>query len=430
MATVNVVNSRGKGGGGLRGGLRYVSQDKKALMENGRRLVSGVNCCPDTAYTEFMTTKQSFHKTGGRQFYHFTQSFHPDENVTPEQVHQIGLELAQRRFPGYETVVATHIDAKHLHSHLIVNSVSFETGKKLHQNVEDLRQHRVISDEICLSHGLTILPPEPARSQAKGVQHREYRAAVRGESWKFRLMNAIDHCMKRSRSRQEFLHNMRGMSYEVVWSDTRKSVTYTCPNGMKCRDNKLHDIKYLKENMQYEFRFRSVERAEPARAPEAGQALSVGGVRSARGTMDCVYQHDAGQSAAAAPGGGTSGADSQRAQLEPAGTVDPVYTGGAVETGWEESRRELEEFERTGEVTKGITGTLVGKPVVPALEEHQILVASGLSIAGDLAGLARNLGEMSGEPEQPLQSKVVHEHKRGLGQKQDDHGGWEQELSY
>jgi len=108
MATVTAVNSSGKGGGGLRGSLRYISQDKKALLEDGRRLVSGVNCCPDTAYTEFMTTKRSFDKTGGRQFYHFVQSFHPDENVTPERVHQIGLELAQKRFSGYEIVVATY----------------------------------------------------------------------------------------------------------------------------------------------------------------------------------------------------------------------------------------------------------------------------------------------------------------------------------
>jgi len=421
MATVNAVNSRGKGGGGLRGALRYVSQDKKAMMEDGRRLVSGINCCPDTAYTEFLTTKRSFNKTGGRQFYHFTQSFHPHENVTPERVHQIGLELAESRFPGYEVIVATHMDAKHLHSHLIVNSVNFETGKKLHQSLEDLRQHRVASDEICLSHGLTVLPLEPARSETKGVQHREYRAAVRGDSWKFRLMNAIDHCMNLSRTRQDFLENMRRMGYEVAWSDTRKYITYTCPNGMKCRDNKLHDNKYLKEMMQIEFEHRQIERAEPAGAGQAGRAVSAQNIRDPREALENLPGLDAEQSAIAAEDSGGNAVQFERAYAESEYTGDSVHTGGFVESGWEESRRELEAFERTGEVTDGIAGALIGEPAVPALEENQNLAANGLYLAGDIARLARNLGEMSGEPEQQPKLKTVHERKRGIGQKQDDH---------
>ncbi len=110
MATVTAVNPRGKGGGGLRGSLRYISQDEKALLAEKLKLVSGVNCSPETAYTEFMTTKRSFGKTDGKQFYHFVQSFHPDEAVTPEKVHQIGLEFAEKRFHGFEVVVATHME--------------------------------------------------------------------------------------------------------------------------------------------------------------------------------------------------------------------------------------------------------------------------------------------------------------------------------
>jgi len=421
MATVNAVNSRGKGGSGLRGALWYVSQDKKAMLEDGRRLVSGINCCPDTAYMEFLTTKRSFNKTGGRQFYHFTQSFHPDENVTPERVHQIGLKLAESRFPGFEVVVATHMDAKHLHSHLIVNSVSFETGKKLHQSLEDLRQHRVASDEICLAHGLTVLPPEPMRSEAKGVQHREYRAAVRGDSWKFRLMNAIDHCMSRSGTRRDFLENMQRMGYDAAWSNTRKSITYTTPEGKKCRDYRLHEPKYLKENMHNEFRYRQIERAKPAGSPEAGQALSTGGLRNPGGTMGGDGFAVAGQSASAAETSGGSAVQFKRAYAESEYAGDSVHAVGFVETGWEESRRGLEAFERTGEVTDGIAGALIGEPAVPALEENQAMALDGLYLAGDIAQLARNLTEMSGDPEQTLKPKITHERKRGVGQKADDH---------
>jgi len=413
MATVTAVNSSGKGGGGLRGSLRYISQDKKALLEDGRRLVSGVNCCPDTAYTEFMTTKRSFDKTGGRQFYHFVQSFHPDENVTPERVHQIGLELAQRRFPGYEIVVATHTDAEHLHSHMIVNSVSFETGKKLHQSLDDLRRHRIVSDEICQAHGLTVLPPEPTRSPAKGVQHREYRAAVRGDSWKFKLINAIDHSMSRSRTRREFLENMRRMGYQANWSDSRKSITYTTPEGQKCRDYRLPEPKYLKENMYYEFELRSAKGEELARALQAGETVSTGGLRDTGGTVGGVHRTDERQSDAAAH-------HSERASSQRSGentqreyTANSVIAGGAVETGWEASRRELETLERSGAEPHEAARQLDERT-----PDHAI---NGLSVAADLAGLARNLCEMSGEPELPVKPKTVHERKRGIGQKQDDH---------
>lgn len=113
--------------------MKYVSQDKKTLYKEGDReykLVSGQNCCGETAYTEFMTTKKQYGKESGVYFYQYVQSFKPDEKATPEEIHQMGVELAQY-FKGYEVLIATHIDRDHHHNHLIVNSVSCENGKKL-----------------------------------------------------------------------------------------------------------------------------------------------------------------------------------------------------------------------------------------------------------------------------------------------------------
>jgi len=408
MATVTAVNSKG----GLGGSLRYISQDKKAMLKDGRRLVSGVNCLAETAQTEFMTTKRSFNKTSGRQFYHFVQSFHPNENITPERVHQIGLELAEKRFPGFEVVVATHVDAEHLHSHLIVNSVSFETGKKLHQSRDDLLRHRAVSDEICLAHGLTVLPPNPARGSAKGIQQREYRAAVRGDSWKFRLMNAIDHCMNQSHSRRDFIENMRQLGYGVAWSDTRKYITYTCPNGKKCRDNRLHDAKYLKEMMQGEFEYRQTKRAEPARVAEIEQTISDGGLRGTRGTVGSHNQATWGQPSPVA--GGFADSEIRREGAYPDREYEgaPVNSVGAFTTGWEESRRELEAFEGAGAV--------VGEAVSANPEVNPAVAVDGLHIASDVVRLAHNLNKMSDESPMPLKPKAVHERKRAIGQKRDD----------
>ena len=224
------------------------------------------------------------------------QSFSPSEKVTPQEVNAIGLELAQREFPGYEAVVATHIDTDHLHNHIVVNSVSFETGKKLHQNTADLMKHRQANDEICAAHGLSVLPPQQEK-KSQGMSSREYRSAVKGESWKLQLMAVIDECMRFARSKDEFISLMQSEGYDVKWTDTRKSITYTCPNGMKCRDDRLHEPKYTKERMEHEFRNRAeiihggIETTEPsgysmdsvARGLERADSHSVGHLQKTDG---------------------------------------------------------------------------------------------------------------------------------------------------
>ena len=111
------------------GVLRYTQQDEKTLWE-GQRLVTGWNCTAQSACTEMRLTKERYRKTDGRQYYHFVHSFAEADDLTPQEVHAIALELARREFPNFEVLVATHIDTDHLHSHLIVNSVSFQDGKK------------------------------------------------------------------------------------------------------------------------------------------------------------------------------------------------------------------------------------------------------------------------------------------------------------
>lgn len=179
------------------------------------------------------------------------------------------MELAQREFPGYEAVVATHIDTDHIHNHIVVNSVSFETGKKLHQNTADLMKHRQTNDAICIAHGLSVLP-EKKQKKSQGMSSREYRSAVKGESWKLQLMAVIDECMRYAQSKDEFISLMKSEGYDVKWTETRKSITYTCPNGMKCRDDRLHEPKYTKEMMEAEFHNRAeiihggIETTEPS----------------------------------------------------------------------------------------------------------------------------------------------------------------------
>ena len=189
MATFTAIKNRGGGKGALGGVLRYVQQKEKTLWE-GQRLVTGWNCTAQSALSEMQLTKGRYRKTDGRQYYHFVQSFAETDNLTPQEVHAIGLELAQREFPNFEVLVATHIDTGHLHNHLVVNSVSFQNGKKLHQSAADLQAHRLASDEICLAHGLEILPPPQKQVKQKRMGSREYRSAHKRQSWKVQLTSA------------------------------------------------------------------------------------------------------------------------------------------------------------------------------------------------------------------------------------------------
>lgn len=261
MATVSFIPETHQSISAMKAVIEYCLQQKKVADEDsGRRLVSGVNCNGENTFTEFMATKTAHHKKGGMNFYHYVQSFSPSESVTAEQVHEIGLAFAQKAWPGHEVLVTTHTDTAHLHNHFVINSVHYENGRKLRQNPGTLTKLRSLSDGICQQHGLSVL--EPYKKDGANISSREYRAAAKGGSWKFKLMSDIDFVMNRSGSRADFMREMQRLSYGVTWTDERKYITFTCPNGMKCRDIRLHDEKYLKEVLEYEFTIRKQHAAE------------------------------------------------------------------------------------------------------------------------------------------------------------------------
>ena len=158
-------------------------------------------------------------------------------------------------------MVATHTDADHVHSHFVLNAVNANTGLKYHSNKFTLQELRQLSDDICQKYGVTTLSKSEIHKQSDGITNGEYRVAMRGESWKMNLINTIDMVMKRAKSKKQFRFYMKQCGYDVKWEDSRKYITYTCPNGRRCRDNKLHEAKYRKENMEYEFEIRRSERS-------------------------------------------------------------------------------------------------------------------------------------------------------------------------
>lgn len=239
----------------MRAVINYCQQEYKTFDRRSKRqLVSGINCDGANSFREFMATKRVYGKADGIFFYQYAQSFSPTEKLTPEQAHDISMEFAERAWPGQEVLVATHCDANHLHSHFVINSVSFESGKKLRQSPTTLRQLRALSDEICLAHGLSVLTPY--ENGGRRISNREYRARMRGNSWKQKLAEDIDKSMEYSGSRDEFVRAMSILGYRMTWTDERKHLTFHCPNGRSCRDKSLYDEKYLKKNIENELDFR------------------------------------------------------------------------------------------------------------------------------------------------------------------------------
>lgn len=255
MAIVHFVNYK-KGTqsrAAMRGVMLYVMQEKKTTWE-GEPLVSGINCQPQSVYDDFLNTKLLYHKDGGVMFYHMVQSFPKGAAVDPRQAHEAARRLAEY-FDGCEVLVCTHIDREHIHSHCVINSVNFETGKKLHMAKEQIQELMRRNDAICQEMGLPVF--EPTTQKARGMSGAEYHTALKGQSWKLRLMNTIDECMKYATDKDAFVSLMTSEGYAVCWESSRKYITYTTPDGLKCRDSKLHEEKYCKEAMEHEFRIRA-----------------------------------------------------------------------------------------------------------------------------------------------------------------------------
>ena len=345
MATITFVKYKKQSAGTMDRTTKYVSQFQKTTQEDGCQLISGQNCTPQLAAQEFLTTRQMHHKDSPVWFYHYVQSFSPNEKISGALAHELVCEFAEQAWPDSEILIATHTDADHIHTHFIVNAVCYRTGKMLRQGPNTLKRLRSLSDKFCSKHGLSVLP-KPQTKRANGMNSREYRSAVKGESWKFRLMNTIDQCMRYAFTREEFIALMESEGYQVHWVESRKSITYTTPKGMKCRDDRLHDMKYRKEKMVHEFRIRAEMLLGGTQEEKYGASNPTGDASNTAG-MDA----DAGTAGKA--GAAHSRSDSPSADtLRHGGDVPhPGADGGTVAgcgpdtgdaaTGWETEREML-----------------------------------------------------------------------------------------
>ena len=173
---------------------------------NQRQLVTGVNCTAETARSEMIAVKKRFRKEDGTIAYHGYQSFREGE-VTPEQAHRIGIRLAEELWgERYQVLVATHVDKEsHIHSHFVINTVSFVDGRKFYRSNEDYARMREVSDRLCREYGLSVV----RRLEGRREIYSAWSAEKNGKPTNRSLIRAdIDRAIAASLTAAEFFQTL------------------------------------------------------------------------------------------------------------------------------------------------------------------------------------------------------------------------------
>ena len=192
----------------LKAAIDYICNPAKT---GGSLLISAYGCSAETADIEFAWTRKHAIDKGENLGRHLIQAFAPGE-VTPEEAHQIGLELAKEILGGkYEFVLTTHTDRGHIHNHVIWNAVSFADHKHYHSNKRSYYEIRRVSDRLCKEHGLSVIVP----GQEKGKSFVEHQAVKNGTSYKAKLKSTIDRLLPACVDLENLLRRLQEEGYEI-----------------------------------------------------------------------------------------------------------------------------------------------------------------------------------------------------------------------
>ena len=197
--------------------LDYIVNSKKT---DEKILISANKCAINSklTYRIMQSTKENYKKTGGVLGIHFTQSFKPGEIKDYKVAHEIGQKWADKFLKEYEYILATHVDKNHVHNHIIINSVSYETGKKYLKNDGELRRIRKLSDEVLREYGLSIIEP---KKENRNRSHKEWQSVRENISWKDRIKIDINKTIEESKDYKEFIEKMKARGYELKYGNVK-----------------------------------------------------------------------------------------------------------------------------------------------------------------------------------------------------------------
>ncbi len=216
--------------------IKYVTNENKT---NEYALVDFLNCNQGTAEYSFLKELELANKAGSGGYsktgkdankaFHLIQSFMPGE-TTPEQAHEIGMELIQQLLCGkYTAVIGTHVDKEHIHNHIVFCAVDNLEHKRYNDCKASYQNIRKLSDRLCEEHGLSTIKEE------KGIatSYKEWQEKKNGTSWKQMLKNDINLVIKTAKDYDDFIAQMRSKGYRIKGAELDgsdgKYISYLCP---------------------------------------------------------------------------------------------------------------------------------------------------------------------------------------------------------
>lgn len=324
---------------------------KPVLDSNGNRILreeyylDGINCHPFSFDKECEQLNAYYHKNQKREdikSHHYIISFDPrdkeDSGLTGEKAQALGLEFANRFFPGHQTLVCTHMDGHNgsgnIHVHIVINSVrkldvepqefmerrcDSQAGYKHHQTRNYLAAMQAGLMEITKRehlHQVDLLSPAPVK-----VTEREYwknrreqeilnelNARIIADGMKPRttkyqtqkqfLRDAINDVASKAHSQEEFQSGLKE-KYEIILKVNRGRYSYLHPErqqfitGRKLGSHfeKEYLSEIFAENAKSEISL-SDSSAIPAKSPKENSSINAAGKMQAEYNPGYDYETD------------------------------------------------------------------------------------------------------------------------------------------
>ena len=322
---------------------KTLSNQLKYLQKEGKtreNLKEGINCDVENVEREFNTIKLLHGKTEGKQYYHFTQAFSPEDNITPEKANELGREWIQNNIKDHQVYIVTHIDKDHIHNHFVINSVNMENGKKLQISPKKLFEMKNDSNRICEREGFIKIDVNKKADIKKTMA--ELGMEQRGiTTWKDELRQCIDFARERSKNLEELKENLKN-NFQITTRETKNSISFKHPEQNKSVRGKNLGNKYTKEEIENGF----IRQDTKIRGERANKAQG----DNSRGTGPAVNQ------TTRAEHEGENGVRKHTFKREP-GDIEATIRGieqGVKENSKRKTRRDNEELQPDPKTSSGV----------------------------------------------------------------------------
>lgn len=246
----------------------YLNQEEK--VQNDERI--GINCDPESFNDDFRLERaKHLIDKDARAYLHYVVSYRDTDGLTNKEILEQAKKLVEgiEKFKGHQIAIICHSDREHHpHTHIVVNAVNSETGKKLAFNKKDLEKAKELLIELDKELGIEqeLKIREGYRSQSM----KSYKALEKGELgdkniWKVAIKNAVLESMEKAKSKDEFIKSLELKGYSVEWADNRKHIVVSDSEGNKRRLSNIEkeypalEGKLTKEGLEKRFSLNAIK---------------------------------------------------------------------------------------------------------------------------------------------------------------------------